>query len=744
MRRDFYIAESAKVAFLFLFISLFTAEAQEGNGEKQEMELNPVVLSPSQSNAQVSLRAIDNFSDLPDYFPRVSNAELNLQEQKLDEAIRTNNSYEIAQISLVIGEIVYNRGQYQLALKYFLEANTIGLQYRYPELESKAKNLIGKYYHTVGNFNEALDYYEGALKIAKKIHDTVQMISLYNNIGNHFTDNGEMMNGLHYCLKAYSIQQESIIDQASFSTTCNHLGNIYAALNDFENSMYYHHKALNTRRILQYDEGVGKSYLNLSKMHYQQNQFDSSEYYVREALILFNKVGYAKGTIKGLLHIGLLQQKKGLLNEAEDSWIKSKSLSENIGYTKGILQAQLNLAGLYKQKKEYSRAVENYHSCLEKAKEHKSNQVIRDCYLGLQVCYEYLGDYKQSNDAGLKYIQLSDTLLQEVYNQQIASLKATMENEKQLKQNELLRAENQVKTLQIKQKNLVILLFLMCFLLMTVLAMVSFSRYSKKHEANKMLTALNQELKMVNREKDKFFSIIAHELRNPLWWVKNITETLSGSFDKMTHAELSESLRSLDESARNTFLLMDNLLNWTRTKMDMIPFHPQNIDINNLVRQNVLLFQSPLKQKKIGFHFELCDSAPVFVDINLMNTALRNVFSNALKFTPNHGSIVISIRHEGNFVVLDIQDSGVGIDAQVVSALFDDDKLYSTLGLMQEKGSGIGLKLCKEFVEKNKGTIQINSKIHKGTRVIISLPASAMPASDDTISYAENQHALSY
>ncbi len=650
---------------------------------------------------------------------------IELYKKKINEARVFGDLHKLARLNLELGEIFYNWGQYSVALKYFLEANTISLQNRYTDTESKALNLIGKYYHTTGNFDEALEYYEKALKIALKNNDTIQIVGLYNNIGNHFSDHGEIAKGLHYCLRAYNLQKDNPVHFESFSSTCNHLGNIYNELNDYPKALFFHHKALAARRSIGYTEGVGKSYLNLAKVYYDLKQIDSSAFYSSRALLIFRQVGYAKGTIKCLMHNGLLNQHFGRMEQAKAFLFQADSLSAEVGYIRGTLQSQLSLAGIFQSEGSFSTSIDYYHSCLHKALEHNNKPIIRDCYRGLQVSYENLHQYKLANEAGRKYIELSEYLLEEAYQQQIASVKVTLETENQQKQNELLRAENQLKTLQIKQKNLVILLFVLCFLLMTVLALVSLSRYTKKRAANKMLTDLNEELKSVNREKDKFFSIIAHELRNPLWWVKNITETLSGRFEQMSRAELAESLRSLDESAKNTFLLMDNLLNWTRSKMELIPYHPQVVHINELVEQNVQLFQSFIRQKNIQLRISLCSEGFVYIDINLMNTVLRNVLSNALKFTPQNGSIKVSSEAKENQLILLIEDSGVGVDSKIIDNLFDDKRIYSTLGLMQEKGSGIGLKLCKDFIEKNHGLINISSKLNEGTRIRLELPLAA-------------------
>ncbi len=620
------------------------------------------------------------------------------------------------------GKSHYNLGEYDLSLKYFLEALTIATDNNFVTIRSEALNFIGKYYHTTGNFEKSYKYYIRSLKLAEQKKDTVQIAYICNSIGNHFADYGEHSKSLEFYLKAYNLQKNKVIDRAVFASSCNNLGKFYSEVDDYNTSLPFYFEALKNRLSINFIEGVGKSYYNISKVYFDMGSVDSSEIYARKALDLLQQVEYAKGIIKCYNQLGDIYLKRDALERAEGFYMKSYLKAVQIKYDKGILYANIPLAQILYLKKKYSQALVAYRQCLVMAIDQNKKEEIRDSYRGIQLVYEGLENYKEANEAAKQYIRYSEEINKDEYSKQIASLNVAFNTERKEKMNELLRSENQLKTLKLKQNKLILLLVFICFFFVSVMAVIAANRNKKKRIANEKLKELNDDLIGANREKDKFFSIIAHELRNPLWWFKNITEMLAKNFSKMSEKDLSESLRTMDESAKNTFLLMDNLLNWSRTQIGVIPFNPARTNIKEIVKQNLLLFDLMIQHKDIVVDTSFPEEYFCYVDSNLINTVFRNILSNAVKFTPQKGQISISAIYEKGELKLVFSDNGVGIESSVIQALFDDKKTYSTLGVMQEKGSGLGLKLCNEFISLNKGRIDISSEKDMGTTVNIWLP----------------------
>lgn len=232
----------------------------------------------------------------------------------------------------------------------------------------------------------------------------------------------------------------------------------------------------------------------------------------------------------------------------------------------------------------------------------------------------------------------------------------------------------------------------------------------------------NIELREANATKDKFFSIIAHDLKNPIGSFRMTTDMLNDYFDKLNDHEKKNILRMLDESANNLVELLENLLEWSRSQRGVIKFQANNIIFHNLVEE-VFKFQRIYAEEK---HIYLLNKVPanlaIHIDYNLMNTILRNLVSNAIKFTNKYGKIEVGIHDESeDYFTIFVSDTGVGISPQMQDKLFKIDETISTDGTSNEKGTGLGLIICKEFVELHGGQIWVKSKLGEGTKFFFTI-----------------------
>ncbi len=215
--------------------------------------------------------------------------------------------------------------------------------------------------------------------------------------------------------------------------------------------------------------------------------------------------------------------------------------------------------------------------------------------------------------------------------------------------------------------------------------------------------------------KDRFLSLITHELRNPISSIQLISESLTKSGTNLSNAELINEISEIGETARNVHTLLDNLLDWSRIQLGSFPFNPENIDLNFILRANIDLLKINTINKKIRIEVETENQILVFADANMVSTVIRNLITNAIKFTPEGGSISIQIIFLKDKVQFSIKDSGIGISNENKSKIFNYKDGFSTNGTENEKGSGIGLILSKEFVEKNSGTLWFESELNLGT-----------------------------
>lgn len=238
------------------------------------------------------------------------------------------------------------------------------------------------------------------------------------------------------------------------------------------------------------------------------------------------------------------------------------------------------------------------------------------------------------------------------------------------------------------------------------------------------LKAYQLELKQVIASKDKFFSIIAHDLRGPFSGFIGLSELLKNQYENFQKEEIVNIGISLNKTAKNLFSLLENLLEWSSTQMGRIDYHPISFDFSEIVYKNIELYRATANEKNIELISEITKNTLVFADTNMVKTILRNLISNALKFTEN-GSVCISMISENdNFYTFKIEDSGMGMSNDLMSKLFQIEYKISTQGTKNETGTGLGLILCKELIEINKGIIKVESELGKGTKFIFTLPKS--------------------
>jgi PAS domain S-box-containing protein len=231
-----------------------------------------------------------------------------------------------------------------------------------------------------------------------------------------------------------------------------------------------------------------------------------------------------------------------------------------------------------------------------------------------------------------------------------------------------------------------------------------------------------QVQKELNAEKDKFFSIIAHDLKSPFAGIMGYTALLLDEFDSLSKEEMRDFVSSLDKLSRNTFKLIENLLEWARLQTGKMKYNPTKIQLYESTLYAVSLVSANAERKEIRIINEIKDDPFVKADERMLNSVLENLLSNAIKFTPRGGSITISSSAVNIFYEVSIADTGVGMSPEVIEKIFRIDTNHTTLGTEQEKGTGLGVVLCKEMMERQGGALKVESKLGMGTKFSFILP----------------------
>jgi signal transduction histidine kinase len=230
-----------------------------------------------------------------------------------------------------------------------------------------------------------------------------------------------------------------------------------------------------------------------------------------------------------------------------------------------------------------------------------------------------------------------------------------------------------------------------------------------------------EELRLLNQTKDKFFSIIAHDLKNPFITILGFCDLLLSDFTELSVDEMLFFIQEMKNSANLNHNLLQNLLLWSRSQTGRLEFSPRKLELLDIINENFLLLNKTSEKKQIRLHHEIPFALHVTADEDMLNTVLRNLLTNAIKFS-NKGSIIsVKAVANDNFVEICVADSGIGMDQKKIDNLFRLDAAHSTAGTENELGTGLGLILCKEFIEKNGGKIWVESEIGKGSKFNFSL-----------------------
>ena len=233
-----------------------------------------------------------------------------------------------------------------------------------------------------------------------------------------------------------------------------------------------------------------------------------------------------------------------------------------------------------------------------------------------------------------------------------------------------------------------------------------------------------RELSQANALKDKMFSVISHDLRSPVSSIKLALDFISKGLVKPTDELFNETIKGLVKTTDEAYILLENLLGWAKSQSNILTVFPESLDLKSLASSIAGLLKLNSENKKISIENNIPEGITVFADMQMIQSVLRNLLSNALKFTPENGSIEMNALEMNTEVIISIKDSGFGISEPSLKRIFDQDQPVKTLGTNKESGSGLGLILCKDFVEKNGGRIWVESEKGKGSTFSFTVPVN--------------------
>jgi PAS domain S-box-containing protein len=245
---------------------------------------------------------------------------------------------------------------------------------------------------------------------------------------------------------------------------------------------------------------------------------------------------------------------------------------------------------------------------------------------------------------------------------------------------------------------------------------------TNRKRAELALKENERKLLQLNTDKDRFISILSHDLRSPFNNLLGLSEVLTEDIRKLDIVEIEEIAKNINKTAQTTFNLLEDILMWARANSGKIPFNPKTLSLEDICKNTLEIFNQSAKAKNIAINYSVPDHINVFADIDMLKTVLRNLVSNAIKFTNKNGAININAEENDGNVTISVFDNGIGIKPDDLTKLFNISEVLTTKGTAEETGTGLGLLLCKEFVEKHGGKIWVESEVGKGSEFKFTLP----------------------
>lgn len=438
------------------------------------------------------------------------------------------------------------------------------------------------------------------------------------------------------------------------------------------------------------------SLIDIGYSHYLCHQYDSAIYYCRlaerKALQLKEEV-----LLTSIYRVfeGVYFYQKDYAKARQYIRMAMRS-SDAYDYSKWRLLAMIDL-----QTGELDSAHYYLKKCVAAGKE------LPECYLLLQDLYEKQGD----NTQALHYAKLAaaatDSVDMRTRADSFAGLEKKYNNERMAVENKQLTIKNQRRIIEI------ILVLLIC----AIITLFYFTERARK----KRLAIVDENLRKTLAIKDKFISIISHDLRNPAKAITFVLRSLYENYTSISEEKRLETIKSVSDAAEQAGKLLENLLLWSLSQRIDIPFHPRNIELSDLINNCIELFTLTASKKNIRVVNNITKSFDIEADLNMTTTIIGNLLNNAIKYSYPGGEVTISAREEGKFVAILIADTGIGINDEDCRKLFCIDSKIKHAGTDNETGTGLGLILCREFVEKQGGTIRVESEPGKGSVFIFTV-----------------------
>lgn len=682
--------------------------------------------------------------------------EIRNDSLRKEVAMHTGAKRVSAQIELVLNIIESEKEEAKTiaesALKEALSLNDQHLLMRAYYINGKINELSHKNELAVTQYNSALAIAESLndhwhigeillrkglikngqgedIEALKLINSSIQASRLSGNfrvMGLAYSIMGTIfrLNGLYDRAIEYTIISRINYEKAGFTEgnawSSYVLGRIYSDMKLPQKAMDNYNKSLEIYLKLSSVDGnksgIALCYEQIGLLHLNSGKYTEAYEYIKKTLDIYKEKQSDFGISNSHKHMGMIEYYLGNYDLAEKYLNLALTEKNNIG-------DQLSLPTIYEfqglcaiGRGNVNEGLSKMNKGLEIAIKNNQKKIQLEIYSKLTDVYLKNNDLKNALICQKKQIEVQDLIQSGSADIKVEQLQAIYEIEKKNSQIIELEKQNEINKILFKEHRISEIIMIAGIVIAIFISIVIYWLYTK-------IRQMNYRLREANAAKDKLFALIAHDLRGPTGNLKVFLEYLNDSFDEFSQAELKSLLNTLTKSADSVSVLLDNLLFWAKSQLNKIEYQPVEINLSDIIYLSIKGHRQIAADKKIKVEFLMDDQILIYADSNMVQTIIRNIFNNAIKFTPRGGNILIKTSYyNSSQACVTITDNGIGIEKSYIDGLFEINNTYRKAGTENEKSTGLGLFLVKDFVEKNKGAISIDSDAGVGTSVSFTLP----------------------
>ena len=568
-------------------------------------------------------------------------------------------------------------------------------------------NTLGVVYGNLGISDSSFYFFKKAKEVSFRENDSVQMGYSLNNLGEYYFRSGLVSIALENIYASYRIF-EALNHPRGIAYTLNDLGELYTASGDYQKALKYLQRAEKIRLEISDKSGYAKTLINIATVHEKQNMFDTAKAIFEKAFKVSAEANFIKGKSEIDAGRATIYFKEGKYYEALERRKQSLKLDLQIRSKRGEIINYNEIGLIYFKLGDIDTASRYFYKALDESEKSGYRELLLTAYSNLITLAINKKDYFLAYQLQKKYSDLKKKIYNEETLHTLEDIQTIYELESKNNEFLLLKKSSELEHTTNKYLMLVLLLVL-------IVVVISFYKYRSWKK-------LSNELKELNKSKDKFFSIIAHDLKSPFHGLLAFSKILVDDYEKLSENERKEIIINLNKITESSYKLIDNLLEWSRIQTKRIEFVPEVFNVKDALNSTLKLASEIAKNKSIVIETDIDNVTQIYADKNMFLTIIRNLLSNAVKFSHLNSKVTLDAIAKTKFVEFSIQDNGVGIDEEQLKVIFDIEHSGSTSGTLNEKGTGLGLLLCKEMVEIHKCKIWIESKKNIGSTFYFTMP----------------------